>query len=86
MLIGHVVLISLQVSTASGVRVFEGVTFALFSEVQRGVSGVLGGFSGTWERYVDLRLVRAENDELRENVAEHVLSMAQALGKGGRVR
>jgi len=85
-LIGHVVLISLQVNTASGVRVFEGVTFALFSEVQRGVSGVLGGFSRTWERYVNLRLVREKNDELREHVADLQFRLQQERALAQRVR
>ena len=41
--IGHVVVISVQVNTRSGVSVFEGVTFGLFSEVQRGVAWGVGG-------------------------------------------
>ena len=68
--IGHVVLISLQVNTASGVRVLEGVTFGLFAEVQRGVARVLGGVAGFWNGYVGLLSVQAENDALRESVAE----------------
>ena len=68
--IGHVVLISLQVNTASGVRVFEGVTFGLFSEVQRGVARAIGGVTGFWNGYVGLVSVEAENDVLRESVAD----------------
>ena len=68
--IGHVVLISLQVNTASGVGVFEAVTFGLFSEVQRGVARAVGGVTGFWNGYVGLVSVEAENDALRESVAE----------------
>ena len=61
----HVLLISLQVNTASGVRVFEGVTFGLFAEVQRLVSGSVEQLSDLWEGYVGLVEVQAENDALR---------------------
>ena len=67
---GHVVLISAQINTASGVRVFEGVTFGLFSEVQRGVTGLVGAVAGLWHGYVGLQSVQVENDALRRSVAE----------------
>ena len=68
--IGHVVLISLQVNTASGLRVFDGVIFGLFSEVQRGVARVVGGVAGFWNGYVGLLSVQTENDALREGMAD----------------
>jgi rod shape-determining protein MreC len=68
--IGHVALISVQVNTPSGVRVFEGVTFGLFSEVQRAVSSTVGGASGLWSGYVGLQSVHAENTALRKDVAD----------------
>ena len=68
--IGHVVLISLQVNSPSGTRLFEGVTVGLFSEVQRGIARVVGGVSGFWNGYVGLRSVQAENDALRDDVAD----------------
>ena len=68
--VGHVALISAQVNTASGGGVFEGVTFGLFSEIQRGVAGVVGGVARFWNGYVGLLSVQAENDALRESVAE----------------
>ena len=84
--IGHVVLISLQVNTASGVRVFEAVTFGLFSEVQRGVDRVVGGVAGFWNRYVGLRSVQAENDALRENVADLRFRLQQERALAQRAR
>ena len=68
--VGHVALIFLQVNTASAVGVFEGVTFKLFSEVQRGVARVVGSVAGFWNGYVGLLSVQAENDALRESVAD----------------
>ena len=84
--LGHVVLISVQVSTASGGRVFEAVTSGLFSEVQRGVAGVVAGVAGVWHGYVGLRGVQAENDALRESVAQLQLRMQREHALAQRVR
>ena len=85
LVIGHVVLISLQVNTVSGVRVFEAVTFGLFSEVQRGVDRGVGGVAGLWHRYVGLRGVQAENDALRESVAQLQLRLQREHALAQRV-
>lgn len=84
--IGHVVVISLQVNAPSGVSVFEGVTFGLFAEVQRGVARGVGGVAGLWHRYVGLRGVQAENDALRESVAQLQLRVQQEHARAQRVR
>ena len=64
------VLISVQVSTVSGVRVAESMTLAAFSEVQRAVTGAVQGIVESWDGYVALRSVRAENDALRNELAD----------------
>ena len=84
--IGHVVVISVQVNTASGVGVFEGVTFGLFSEVQRAVASAVGGVTEIWNGYVGLRSVQAENDVLRENVATLRFRLQQERAVAQRVR
>ena len=84
--IGHVVVISVQVNTRSGVSIFEGVTFGLFSEVQRGVARGVGGVAGLWHGYVGLRGVQAENDALRESVAQLQLRLQQEHALAQRVR
>ena len=68
LILGHVILISAQVSTSSGTRVLEAVTFGLFSEIQRTVTAMVGGVGRVWDGYVGLRGVRAENDGLRQQV------------------
>ncbi len=83
---GHILLISLQVNTTSGVRVFEGVTFGLFAEVQRLVSGSVGQLSELWEGYVGLVEVQAENDALRREVAELQLEVQQERALAQRAR
>jgi len=68
-MLGHLILISAQVQSRSGVPVLESVTFGLFSRIQRATAWVVHGVRGGWSGYVDLRGVRAENEELRQQVA-----------------
>jgi rod shape-determining protein MreC len=69
-MVGHIILISAQVQTKSGVRVLEAVTFGVFSRVQGGVAGGIQGVRGFWGNYVALRGARAENEALRKELAE----------------
>ncbi len=64
----HVILISAQVNSRSGVPVLEAVTFGMFAEVQRAVSDGVGGVRRAWKRYVFLRGVEAENANLRRQL------------------
>jgi rod shape-determining protein MreC len=64
----HVVLISAQVNTQSGLPVLQVVTFGGFAEVQRATSAVIDGVSGMWSGYVALRQVQSENDALKQEV------------------
>jgi rod shape-determining protein MreC len=68
-MVGHLILISAQVQSKSGVPVLEGVTFGVFSRIQGAVSSVFRGVGGTWSNYFALRGVRSENDTLRQQVA-----------------
>jgi len=68
--VGHIVLISLQANTASGARVFEGVTLGVFSEVQRSVTSSVDAVVGFWDDYVGLLSVQSENDALRSDLAD----------------
>jgi rod shape-determining protein MreC len=67
--LGHLILISAQVNTKSGVRVLQAVTFAAFAEVQRGIASVIGGVSTVWSRYVALRGLESENAYLKQENA-----------------
>jgi rod shape-determining protein MreC len=66
--VGHLVLLSTQASTASGTPVFQTVTFGVFSEVQRAVSGTAAAAGGLWSAYVELQAVRSENESLRREL------------------
>ncbi|MGE0460762.1 MAG: rod shape-determining protein MreC [Vicinamibacterales bacterium] len=64
----HVVIISAQVNTASGLPVLQVVTFGAFAELQRMVTSGVTGVQGLWSGYVDLRGVRDENASLRQQL------------------
>jgi len=67
-MLGHILLISAQVNSKSGVPILEAVTFGAFSEVQRAASSLTGGAHNAWTGYVNLRGVRAENQQLKEQL------------------
>lgn len=69
-LVGHVILISAQVQSRTGVRVLEAVVFGVFSRIQGVTAGGINGVRGAWGDYVALRGVRDENERLRQQVAE----------------
>jgi rod shape-determining protein MreC len=64
----HVVLISAQVNTASGLPVLQVVTFGGFSEVQRATMALIDGVRGLWSGYVALRQVQEENAALKNEL------------------
>jgi rod shape-determining protein MreC len=68
--VGHVILISAQVQSRTGVPVLEGVTFGAFARLQGGTAGGVKAARSFWGNYVDLRGVRAENADLRSRVAD----------------
>jgi rod shape-determining protein MreC len=76
-MLGHIILISAQVQTRTGGRVLEDVTFNVFSEIQRGVSGTLGGAGNFWSSYVALRGLQQENASLRKEVADLRVKLQQ---------
>jgi rod shape-determining protein MreC len=69
-LVGHVLLISAQVNSKAGVPLLEVVTFGAFSQVQRAASAMTGGVRNLWSGYVNLRHVRAENEQLKRQLSD----------------
>src|SRR3954469_18231566 len=65
----HVVLISAQVNTATGIPILQVVTFGSFSEVQRATMSSIDGVRGLWSGYIALRQVQQENDSLKQQLA-----------------
>jgi rod shape-determining protein MreC len=85
-ILGHILLISAQVNSRAGVPVLETVTFGIFSEVQRALSGGVSGIRHTWGNYVGLRNVKAENDELKRQLAALQVSMQEQRALADRAR
>ncbi|MBY0493949.1 MAG: rod shape-determining protein MreC [Cyanobacteria bacterium] len=73
----HVILISAQVNTASGLPVLQVVTFGSFSEVQRGTMAVIDGVRGLWSGYVALQQVQEENNALKQEMAAMQVRLQQ---------
>jgi rod shape-determining protein MreC len=76
-IVGHILLISAQVTTRRGVPVLEAVTFGAFAEVQRAATSAVGGVREGWENYFALQQIRRENDTLRDEVARLRVGLQQ---------
>ena len=68
--VGHILLISTQVSTRRGVPVLEALTFGVFAEVQRTTSSGIGSVRDIWQNYFALQQTRQENQQLRTELAQ----------------
>jgi len=75
--VGHIVLISAQVSTKRGVPVLEAVTFGAFAEVQRGATSAVSSAREGWQNYFALQQIRQENERLRQEVAQLRVGLQQ---------
>jgi rod shape-determining protein MreC len=85
-IVGHVLLISAQVSTERGVPVLEQVTFGLFAELQRGASTAVRAVRDGWGNYLALQEVRAENAYLQQQLAVARLGLQQERALAGQSR
>jgi rod shape-determining protein MreC len=69
-LVGHIVLISVQVQSHTGVPVLEAAAFGVFSRVQLALAGVVDVGRNGWGNYIGLRGARAENESLKRQLAD----------------
>jgi rod shape-determining protein MreC len=67
--VGQFLLISIQATTHTGVPLLQAAVFGVLAEVQRAGAGVYDTIGEAWGGYVALRGVRAENAELRHEIA-----------------
>jgi rod shape-determining protein MreC len=86
MTLGHIILISAQVNSGTGVPMLETVTFGAFAEIQRGAFAVFNTLSSGWGDYVGLRQVRAENDYLKQQLAAAQVQMQEQRALSDRAR
>jgi rod shape-determining protein MreC len=85
-MLGHIILISAQVNSRSGVPVLERVIFGVFAEVQRGTTAAVSGVRRGWGGYVGLRQVRAENEALSRQLADAQIQLQQQRALADRSR
>jgi rod shape-determining protein MreC len=84
--IGHVVLVSAQVSSRSGASVLETATVGLMGEMQRGATKAIAGAERVWSGYVSLSDVEAENERLRRQLAETEMRLQAERARADRSR
>ena len=82
----HVILISAQVQSKSGVPLLSGMTFGVFAEVQRTTSGLMSSIANSWSGYVSLRGVRQENEALKRQLAEALFQVQEQRARADRSR
>jgi rod shape-determining protein MreC len=85
-MLGHILLISVQVSSKSGVPILEAVSFGIFAELQRGVSYGVNGIRHVWGGYAGLRHVKVENEELKRQLAAAQVDVQQQRALANRSR
>jgi len=85
-ILGHILLISAQVNSRTGVPVLETVTFGIFSEVQRTFSGGFSGVRRVWSDYIGLRNLKTENEELKRQLAAAQVAMQEQRALADRAR
>jgi rod shape-determining protein MreC len=84
--LGHILLISAQVNSRTGVPVLEAVTFGAFAEIQRTVSNVVGGVRHVWTGYAGLRQVQRQNVELNRELAAARIEVQEQRAVADRSR
>src|SRR5262245_28832329 len=80
----HVVLISAQVNTVSGIPILQVVTFGGFAELQRGTMATINGVRGMWSGYVALRQVQEENATLKQELQSLQVRLQQEHAEAQR--
>ena len=79
-IVGHVILISTQVTTKKGVPMLEAAVFGVFSEVQRGANTVTSGVQTRWQNYFALQQVREENERLKQQLGDLQVRLQEERG------
>src|SRR3984957_17980122 len=86
LMLGHVILISAQVNARAGVPILETVTFGVFAQLQRAVSGGTSGIRRVWSGYVSLRHLKSENDDLKRQLDDAQVDLQRQRALADRSR
>ncbi len=85
-MLGHVILISAQVQSKSGVPLIADVAFSIFAELQRATSAAAGVVQRTWSGYLALRGVHQENESLKRQLAAAGIRAQEQRAMADRTR
>ncbi|HKT78600.1 MAG TPA: rod shape-determining protein MreC [Vicinamibacterales bacterium] len=85
-IVGHIILISAQVQSKSGVPLIANAAFSGFAAVQRSVAAVVTGGRNVWRGYVGLRDVRDENEALKRQLADARFQAHEQRARADRTR
>jgi rod shape-determining protein MreC len=85
-MLGHILLISAQVNSRSGVPVLEAVTFGAVAEMQRGISTVFSSIRRVWDSYIGLRQVKMQNEELIQQLEDAQVALQEQRALADRTR
>jgi rod shape-determining protein MreC len=75
--VGHILLISSQVGSASGPSLLRSAFVGVVTETQRATWALVGGIRSIWDGYVGLRGVRAQNERLAQENADLKVRLQQ---------
>jgi rod shape-determining protein MreC len=84
--VGHVLLISVQVQSSSGMPVAEAVAFGAFARVQGATGSIGDGIGGIWSHYFALSGAARENEALRRRILELEIQLQEQQALIGRTR
>jgi rod shape-determining protein MreC len=68
------------------VPIIERVTFGIFSEVQRGLSGGFSGIGSIWTGYIGLRHLKVDNEALKRDLAAAQIAVQEQRALADRTR
>jgi len=85
-MLGHILLISAQVNSRSGVPVLEAVTFGVFAEVERVISSGFSSVRQVWSGYAGLRNLKSQNDALTRDLEATQIALQQQRALADRTR
>ena len=85
-ILGHILLISAQVNSRSGVPVLEAVTFGVFAEAEQAISAGVSSVRRVWSGYAGLRDLKRETEVLTRQLDETKVALQQQRALADRTR
>jgi rod shape-determining protein MreC len=85
-MLGHILLISAQVNSRSGVPVLDAVAFGVFAEVERTISSGVASVRRVWGGYAGLRNLKTENEALTRQLEAAQIELQQQRALADRTR